>query len=432
MENLIPTEPGGPRALLRPFGWFRTVSVSLALCALAAPAAFAGVEYVTPTGNCTNKVDQIGDGKDLFIMAGPNIQFEVFGNSVDGSNPTSGFRIATDSGAGNVTARIVQQRSGVTNNGRGCGFVGSAVVEVDSPSNLTSNIQRSLFFKMPLGDESRLQMTIKALPTFTATWTSLQNQVSCIVKTGSFEKLNQDHKIRLTLPPGSAQDQTTCNQNTITATIVPADVGELDIAGPVKYTATGTPGFLQANPPTALSPGAHPGFNFTLSVSGVRSLTAASNSTIVIASPNPARTATLNLEVLPGLTNGFTQPANCNNPLTGKLVNAGDLVQCELRLSLAPTNGQLITFQAVDRLCFAAGAPGVTYFPSTGVGTTTLTGSGVIFQVPLRVQGGTMSTGQPCASITGVQQTVKFWVGQRDIESGADFTQDSIRIKSPL
>jgi hypothetical protein len=145
------------------------------------------------------------------------------------------------------------------------------------------------------------------------------------VKTGSFEKLNQDHKIRITLPPGSAQDQTTCNQNTITATIVPANMGELDIAGPVK----------------------------------------------------------------------------------------------------------LITFQAVDRLCFAAGAPGVTYFPSTGVGTITLSGSGVIFQVPLRVQGGAMSTGQACASQTGVQQTVKFWVGQRDIESGADFTQDSFRIKSP-
>ena len=43
-----------------------------------------------------------------------------------------------------------------------------------------------------------------------------------------------------------------------------------------------------------------------------------------------------------------------------------------------------------------------------------------------------MSTGQPCASQTGVQQTVKFWVGQRDIESGADFTQDSFRIKAPL
>jgi len=251
------------------------------------------------------------------------------------------------------------------------------------------------------------------------------------VKTGSFDKLNQDTKIKIQLPPGARQDQTTCNQNHLVARVTPATIGELDIPSVVKYTATGLPSFLQASQTTGLSPSSPANPSFTISVSGIRALTAASNSNIVISSSNPSRTATLNLEVQPGIQNGFTQAANCNNPLTGKLVTAGDLVQCELHLSLAPTNGQLITFQAVDRLCFAAGAPGVTYFSSTGVGTTTLTGSGLIFQVPLRVQGGSMSTGQACASQTGVQQTVKFWVGPRDIESGADFTQDSIRIKSP-
>ena len=430
MNSLIPTEPGGLAA--RSSGWPRIVFLSLVLAALAAPAAFAGVEFVTPVGNCTNKVDTIGDGKDLFLTAG-SVQFEVFGNSVDLSNPTTGFRIATDSGTGNATAKIIQQRSGATNLGRGCGNTGSAVVQVDSDPGITSNIQRSLFFKMPLGDESRLQMTIRAIPTFAATWTSVQNNVSCIVKTGSFEKLDQDHKIRIQLPPGSAQDQTTCNQNTLQVQIQPASgLGEIDVAAPVKFTATGLPGFLTANSPTAPTPASPTQIVFTMNVSGVRSLTTVSTSNIVITSSNPHSTATLTLEVRPGIANGFTQAANCNNPLTGKLVNAGDLVQCELRLSLPPTNGQLITFQALDRLCFAAGASGVTYFPSTGVGTTTLTGSGVIFQVPLRVQGGTMSSGQPCASQTGVQQTIKFWVGQRDIESGADFTQDSIRIKSPL
>jgi hypothetical protein len=262
MNSPIPTEPGGLPA--RSSGWLRIVSLSLVLAALAAPAAFAGVEFVAPVGNCTNKVDVIGDGKDLFLTAG-SVQFEVFGNSVDLSNPTSGFG-------------------------------------------------------------------------------------------------NRVHTERV----------------------------------------------------------------------GVRSVSAVSTSNIVVTSSNPHRTVNLTLEVCPGIANGFTQAANCNNPLTGKSVKAGDLVQCELHLSLPPGNGQLITFQGVDRLCFAAGAPGVTYFTSTGVGTTTLTGSGLIFQVPLRVQGGSMSTGQPCASATGgVQQTVKFWVGQRDIESGADFTQDSIRIVSP-
>ncbi|HYK43512.1 MAG TPA: hypothetical protein VE007_14080 [Thermoanaerobaculia bacterium] len=429
MNSVVPTEPGGLPA--RSSGWLRIVSLSLALAALAAPAAFAGVEFVTPIGNCTNKVDTIGDGKDLFLTAG-SVQFEVFGNSVDLSNPTSGFRIATDSGTGTATAKIIQQRSGATNLGRGCGNTGSAVVQVDSDPGITSNIQRSLFFRMPLGDESRLQMTIRAIPTFAATWTSLQNNVSCIVKTGSFEKLDQDHKIRITLPPGSAQDQTTCNQNTLQVHIAPATgLGEIDVAAPVKFTATGLPNFMTANSPTAPTPASPTDIVFTLNVSGIRSLTAVSTSNIVVTSSNPHRTANLTFEVHPGIANGFTQAANCNNPLTGKSVKAGDLVQCELHLSLPPGNGQLITFQGVDRLCFAAGAPGVTYFASTGVGTTTLSGSGLIFQVPLRVQGGSMSTGQSCSSVTGVQQTVKFWVGQRDIESGADFTQDSIRIVNP-
>ena len=411
-------------------GWLRIVSISLGLAALAAPAAQAGVEYVTRTTDCNNHVDEIGDGKDLFIVAGPNVQFEVWGNSVDLSNPTSGFRIATDSGVGNVTARIVSQKSGPSNAGRGCGNVGSAIVEVDSPINLTSNIQRSLFFKMPLGDESRLQMTIKALPTFTATWTTVQNSVSCIVKSGSFERQNQDLKIKIQLPPGAAQDLTTCNQNTLVAHITPASISEIDINRPVTYTATGLPNFLTASSPSTATTSVQTDISFPINVSRIRSLTAASNSNIVIASSNPARTVTLALEVQPGIANGFTQPANCNNQLTGKTVNVNDLVQCELRLSLPPGNGQLITFQVQDRLCMTPGAPGISYSSATGVGTTTLTGSGLIFQVPLRTAGGTMSTGQPCASLTGVQQTIKFWVGQRDIESGADFTQDSIRIRS--
>jgi hypothetical protein len=129
---------------------------ALGLVGFWASPAQAGVEFVTRTADCT-KVDRIGDGKDLFIMAGRNVRFRVFGNSVDLSNPTNGFRIATDSGAGDVRAKIVSQ-------GTDCGGTGFALVDVDSPANLNANIQRSLFFKMPFGDESRLQMTIKAFP----------------------------------------------------------------------------------------------------------------------------------------------------------------------------------------------------------------------------------------------------------------------------
>ena len=97
--------------------------MALALIALGVSAAQAGVEFVTSTTDCSNKVDLIGDGKDLFIIAGPNIQFEVFGNSVDLSNPSSGFRISstTDSGARIVSAaqRPDEPRAGMRQHGLG-------------------------------------------------------------------------------------------------------------------------------------------------------------------------------------------------------------------------------------------------------------------------------------------------------------------------
>ena len=127
---------------------------SLILTLLMVFPAEAGVEFVTPIWSC-NHVDKIGDGKDLFIIAGRDVRFRVFGNSVDLSNPAlppnlnSGFRISST--ANGIRARIVSQ-------GRDCGGTGFALVEVDSPEDLAANTQRSLFFKMPLGDESPLQI----------------------------------------------------------------------------------------------------------------------------------------------------------------------------------------------------------------------------------------------------------------------------------
>ena len=435
MDNLTVTGPGGGatpvqssvcRASQRSFGWLRLTAVALALTALGAPAAQAGVEFVTRVGECTNKVDQPGDGKDLFIIAGPDVQFEVFGNSVDLSNPTTGFRISSTS---SFSARIVSQRGGFDNLGRGCGNTGSAVVEVDTPIDLSGQIQRHLFFKMPGGDESSLPITIRPLPAITAAWLSQQSDISCIVKTGTFERLDQNRLLRIQLPPGHQQDQTTCNQNRLVAVVNPSSIGEVDIDRTLKYTATGQPGFAPFNQPLAHASTSNANVHFNLSVSGIRQLNAASNSSIVISSPNPSRTATLRLDVAPGISNGFTQTAQCRNLQTGDMVTVGDLLQCELRLSIPPGNGQLITFEAQDRLCVAAGAPSVTYSDRSGIGTTTLTGRGNIFEVPLRVAGGAMSTGQPCATETGTQHTLKFWVGARDIESGADFTQDSFRIR---
>jgi len=338
----------GSRAARRPYRLLLAAAAVLAVTALGTSTAQAGVEFVTRIGDCGVKVDQIGDGKDLFIIAGNNIRFEVWGNSVDLSNPSTGFRIGVDSGAGTVKARIIRQRSGATNQGRGCGNTGSAEVEVDSPVTLTSNIQRSLFFKMPFGDESRLQMTIKAYPTFNVTWESTSDAVSCIVKTGTFEKLNQDHKIRIQLPPGHRQDQTSCTQNTLIARGIPSDIGELDIAKEFTYLIAGLPAFLQASPPSVVSPKVFPQISFTISVSGIRALTTVSNSNIVISSLNPNRSSTLNLEVRPDLGNGFSAAATCN-PAS---LNVGDPTDCRLTLASPVTNPQPITWRITTATCF--------------------------------------------------------------------------------
>lgn len=409
----------------------RMTGLALALVLLVAPAAHAGVEFVTSTANCT-KVDLIGDGKDLFIIAGPDVRFRVFGNSVDLTNSSSGFRIASDGGSGSVTARIVSR-------GTDCGGVGFALVEVDSPLALSSSSQWSLFFKMPLGDESRLQITIKPYPTFNVTWISDQTAISCIVKTGTFQKLDQDKKLRITLPPGHQQDQTTCNSRTLTARVIPASTGELDITTAFRYSVSGLPSFMTSsqNPGNANST---VNISFPIDVAGIRAIGGTTtggrtvsgiiNRTITISSLNTSRTSTLNLEVVPNLSNGFTQAANCRNLQTGDTVTANDLVQCELRLAAPPGSGQLITFEAQDRLCVAAGAPNVTYASASGIGTTTLTGSATLFEVPLRALGGNTSANTPCASLTSpVQHTLKFWIGQRD--TSTPDTQDTFRIRAP-
>ncbi|HYJ86400.1 MAG TPA: hypothetical protein VEW46_10110 [Pyrinomonadaceae bacterium] len=418
-EAITPQSLGRQR-----FGrWLRVATAALALIVLMVPPAEAGVEFVTRTTDC-NRLDRVGDGKDLFIIAGQNVRFRVFGNAVDLTNRNNGFRIAVDSGDGDVSARIVSQ-------GHDCEGMGFALVEVDSPLELTSNIQRSLFFKMPLGDESRLQVTIKAYPTINVSWFS--ESVGCIVKTGTLEKLLQDHKIRITLPAGHSQDETTCNQRTLFARVSPSNIGELDIRGPdFRYSVTGHPTFMTSNQANAVGPTVGQGtaqllIPFLIDVAGIRDLTTTSNSTITVRSRNPNRTSTLTLEVVPNLSNGFTQAASCRNLTTGELVNVNDQVHCELRLAFPPPPaGQKISYEVRDRLCVA----GAGYSDATGKGSVTLNGSGNIFDVQLlTARGGASSVGTPCSSDTGVQVTVNFWIGEQD--TSTPDTLDSFRIRRP-
>src|SRR5262249_44698218 len=143
--------------------------------------------------------------------------FEVWGNSVDLADPNTGFKFTGPAG---MTASIVTRHSGADNNGRGCGFVGSAIVRVSTSATIAANTPASVSFKMPWGDFSTLSMTIVPHPALTqAIWTtsgSLQpSNMPCIVKTGSITTINQDTKLVIQLPPGSAQDQTTCTSNVI-------------------------------------------------------------------------------------------------------------------------------------------------------------------------------------------------------------------------
>lgn len=414
------------------YAWLQVAAITLTLATLLSTEAEAGVEFVAPIGNCTSKVDAIGDGKDLFIIAGQNVQFEVFGNSVDLSNPNSGFRMATDSGTGTASARIIRQRGGLENLGRGCGNVGSAEVEVDSSVTLTSNIQRSLFFKMPGGDESRLQMTIKALPSISGTvWTT--TNIPCIVKTGSVQKLNQDKKVRIQLPAGHQQDQTTCNDRTLGAQVHPTDIGELDIQGPAfTYAVTGRPSFLSSTQVGgATGPKAHPQFSFSINVAGIRALNAVSNSNITITSPNTNRTVVLNLEVLPQAANGFTATASCNPPL----LVAGDLTDCTITLATAPTgNGQAITWRMTTANCFTQAVATAPYNANAAFQLYTFPAGQTSANIRVR----SVNNGGCTSTQTVIGHVFEAWIGNFQTNpqvttptSGPTYTKTLIKLKSP-
>jgi hypothetical protein len=191
------------------------------------------------------------------------------------------------------------------------------VVQFDSPGTLTADAAASVSFTMPLGDKSRLSITIVAHPTFTATWTTngtLQpSALPCIVKTGSITTLDQDVKLTIQLPPGHTQDQTTCTSNTIQVTTKPPTVAAVNIDSATKYTVTGLPAFLTASQATAKFPVTGAQIVFTFNVAGIRALTAQSTRTIAITDPVATnRSTTLTLVVTPNLGQGFAVAAAPN------------------------------------------------------------------------------------------------------------------------
>ena len=191
------------------------------------------------------------------------------------------------------------------------------------------------------------------MPTFTTTWTtngSLQpNAMPCIVKTGSITPLDQDTKLTIQLPPGAAQDQTTCTSNTIQITTKPASIGTVHIDSPITYSVTGLPAFLTSSQASARFSSIATQIVFTFNVAGIRALTAQSTSTITIRDPVATnRSTTLTLVVTPDLGQGFAATASPNPTSTA----AGNPIDITLRLSAPAAGGQVITWRMTTATCF--------------------------------------------------------------------------------
>ena len=407
-----------------------------AAAALLPGAGMAAVEFVTTVGTC-DKRDTIGDGKDLSVQAGNNLRLEVWGDGID-INPA--VRVtADDSIAGAVAARIVRAHNGGENLGRGCRIAkGSVEVEIDSPAATATTLQRSLRLRMPLGDESRLQMRV--VPFRTPVWTYgdlRQSPANCLTKNvGTVARDLNNARMTITLPPGASSDTSNCTL-VFTTSVGPSDRPEIDIQREFGYTVT-SPAHLRLVSGHNMAPGALATrlVHFNGDVANIRGTRVTRTSTLTIATPNPGRSDTLTLVINPPpMANAFTQACVCRNATTGETVNVNDVFQCEIRLSQQPSGtGQLVSFEAQDRSCVASGANNVSYSGASGLGGFTAPATGTFHQIAMRALGGSTSASPPtpCASRTSpVAHTLKFWVGARDAESGPDFTQCQIHIRSP-
>jgi len=381
--------------------------------------AHAGVEFVTEVGACS-KVDTIGDGKDLRLAPGPNTRFEVWGSGID-VNPS--VRVTTsDSNAGTVSARIVSVKSGPQNAAGPCKYAtGSALVELSSPITATTNLRRTLRFRMPLGDESPLATTVFAYRDINHTWQN-PSMPLCLSRGMGTARLDlNNERLTISLPPGAGSDTSNCTMD-LTSSIGTTSSQAVDIRKESSYAISGQPSWM------ALDPASHrlvnlfgAGPRFRVDVLSLRRVTSVQTSTIVASTPNGHRD-TITLVVNPPPPNGFTQPVACG---IGGQAKAGEVFNCEARLAVTPpAAGQLVTFQIPSAACFEPAASNITYSASTGVGTVTLPGTGTIHQIPLRSKAGSGCS----AAVNNVSHVLKFWIGPRADETGFLFSQANITI----
>jgi len=406
-----------------------------AALALLPGASQAAVEFVTGVGVCV-KLDTQTDNQRLSVLAGENRVFEVWGDGID-VNPAVRVTSVGNPADELVRARIIRRHNGAENLLRGCRIAkGSVEVEVDSPAEAGATRIRTLHFRMPAGDESSLAMHVGTHPVPVWTFKKVtQTPSMCLTKNvGTVVQDLNNSRLVITLPPGAASDTSNCTLR-IETQVAPAERQQFDVWGAFNYTLQ-VPALLNlaSGSNTAGTATFSKQINFDGNAALIRRISATNTSTMRIATPNPNRADTLTLRVnAPPATNAFTQACICRNQTTGTTINSNDNFQCEIRLSQQPpAGGQLLSFEAQDRQCVAAGASSVSYSSASGLGSYTALATGTFHQVALRAGNGSTSAGTPCASRTSpVSHTLKFWVGARGAESGPGFTQCQIGIQIP-
>lgn len=379
------------------------------LLAVTAVPAHAGYEYATSASQCTTKVDTTGDGKNLRVFPGTT-RFEVFGNAIDGASPPDNFRFHN---SGGFSARIITRRGGAENLARGCGAIGSAVVEVSkSLANATSTASHWIEFRMPLGDWTRVPITVLAFPNYALNWSggSFQTGASfCLMaRDGSYNQDLNDTRATIQLPVGHAADSSNCTGQYVEIVAAPNSTVSADLpAGSCTFSVQGVPAWLSLDAGTrsCTSAGSRQRLRLNIDALALRRITTESTSRITVRGGNAALTSTAaTLVARPNLArSGFTGVT-----ASPSQVAVGNPVDFQMTFLSSPG---VVTWRLTQASCFRTEVPeapynaGATYqFFTVPAGQTTAT---------IRVR--SVANAGCAAQPTPVQHIFEAWIGDQRV-----------------
>jgi hypothetical protein len=321
---------------------------SFLLLAVTAWPAHAGYEYATPTSNCAIRSDVAGDNKNLRIYPGTT-RFEVFGNLVDVATTNGHFRFDVSA---NFSARVVSARTGPENFARGCGAIGSAVIEVSKPvGDATTAANHWIEIRMPtLGDWTRVPITVLPFPNYALTWSegSLQPGAgSCLLSgDGSFRGDINSTRATIQLPVGHSRDDSACSGQFVELLATPTSNvnGDLPVSS-CSISVQGLPAWLTLADPSisCAAPGTPVPIKVNIDALRLRRLSSEAVSRVTVRGGNPDLTsAVATLVVRPNLAlMGVTPPS--------PQVTAGELVDLQLAFLSSPG---VVTWRLTRSACF--------------------------------------------------------------------------------